>query len=81
MAYLETDPNRTIGIQVLAPEYTPGGGWSSVNITQSLMDAYEMANGKTIDDPRQDMTLIIRSRPVIPDYYKRSSFQALNLLV
>ena len=51
VAYLETDPNRTIGIQVLAPEDTPGGGWSSVNITQSLMDAYEMANGKTIDDP------------------------------
>ena len=36
---------------VLAPESTPGGGWSSVNITQSLIDSYEMANGKTIDDP------------------------------
>ena len=50
-AYTESDPNLTIGLQVLAPEDTPGGGWSSVNINQSLMDAYEMANGKTIDDP------------------------------
>lgn len=49
--YLETDPNLTIGLMVLAPESTPGGGWSSVNVTQSLVDAYEMANGKTIDDP------------------------------
>ncbi|MDR0792924.1 MAG: RagB/SusD family nutrient uptake outer membrane protein [Chitinophagaceae bacterium] len=49
--YLETDPTLTIGLMVLAPESTPGGGWSSVNITQSLVDAYEMANGKTIDDP------------------------------
>ncbi|MEO8766185.1 MAG: RagB/SusD family nutrient uptake outer membrane protein [Ginsengibacter sp.] len=49
--YLESDPNLTVGLMVLAPESTPGGGWSSVNITQSLIDAYEMANGKTIDDP------------------------------
>jgi len=49
--YLESDPNLTVGLMVLAPEDTPGGGWSSVNITQSLIDAYEMANGKTIDDP------------------------------
>ena len=49
-AYLETDPNLTVGLMVLAPESTPGGGWSSVNITQSLIDTYEMANGKTIDD-------------------------------
>ena len=49
--YIESDPNLTIGIQILAPESTPGGGWSSVNITQSLVDTYEMANGKTIDDP------------------------------
>ena len=49
--YVEADPNQTIGLMVLAPESTPGGGWSSVNITQSLVDAYEMANGKTIDDP------------------------------
>lgn len=50
-AYLDTDPNLTIGLMVLAPESTPGGGWSSVNVTQSLVDAYEMANGKTIDEP------------------------------
>ena len=49
--YLETDPKLTVGLMVLAPESTPGGGWSSVNISQSLIDAYEMANGKTIDDP------------------------------
>ncbi len=50
-AYTEANPNLTVGLQVLAPESTPGGGWSSVNISQSLVDAYEMANGKTIDDP------------------------------
>jgi hypothetical protein len=49
--YLETDPKLTVGLMVLAPESTPGGGWSSVNISQSLIDAYEMSNGKTIDDP------------------------------
>lgn len=49
--YLESNPALTIGLMVLAPESTPGGGWSSVNINQSLVDAYEMANGKTIDDP------------------------------
>ncbi|MFT3705312.1 MAG: RagB/SusD family nutrient uptake outer membrane protein [Agriterribacter sp.] len=49
--YIESDPNLTIGLMVLAPESTPGGGWSSVNITQSLVDTYEMKNGKTIDDP------------------------------
>lgn len=49
--YLETDPNMTVGLQILAPESTPGGGWSSVDITQSLVDSYEMVNGKTIDDP------------------------------
>jgi hypothetical protein len=27
------------------------GGWSSIDPTQSLVDAYEMINGKTIDDP------------------------------
>lgn len=50
-AYTEADPNLTIGLMVLAPESTPGGGWSSVNISQSLVDTYEMTNGKTIDDP------------------------------
>ena len=49
--YLETDPILTVGLMVLCPESTPGGGWSSVNISQSLVDAYEMANGKKIDDP------------------------------
>lgn len=27
------------------------GGWASLSPTQSLVDAYEMTNGKTIDDP------------------------------
>lgn len=27
------------------------GGWSSLDPTQSIVDAYEMSNGKTIDDP------------------------------
>lgn len=27
------------------------GGWSSIDPTQGLVDAYEMDNGKTIDDP------------------------------
>lgn len=50
-AYLESDPNLTLGLQILAPEDTPGGGWASVNPTQALVDAYEMANGKTITEP------------------------------
>lgn len=50
-SYTEADPNLTVGLQVLAPESTPGGGWSSVNPSQSLIDAYEMANGKAINDP------------------------------
>ena len=49
--YLETNPNLTLGLMVLVPEAAAGGGWSSVNISQSLVDTYEMANGKTIDDP------------------------------
>ena len=51
VGYLESDRNLTIGLMVLAPEETPGGGWSSVNITQSLMNTYEMANGQTINEP------------------------------
>lgn len=50
-SYTEANPSLTIGLQVLAPESTPGGGWSSVNISQSLVDTYEMSNGKTINDP------------------------------
>ncbi len=49
--YLGTDPKLTLGVMVLVPEDAPGGGWSSVNITQALVDTYEMSNGKTIDDP------------------------------
>lgn len=32
---------------------SPGmeGGWSSITANQSIVDSYEMANGKTIDDP------------------------------
>ena len=46
-----SDPDQRIGIMILAPEDTPGGGWSSVNINQSLVDTYEMINGRTINDP------------------------------
>lgn len=30
------------------------GGWSSITAVQSIVDAYEMGNGKTIDDPASD---------------------------
>ncbi|WP_104384396.1 RagB/SusD family nutrient uptake outer membrane protein [Sphingobacterium sp. HMA12] len=46
--YKENDySNGNIGIM---PSST-FGGWGSIDPTQSLVDAYEMANGKTIDDP------------------------------
>lgn len=48
--YTEANPNLTVGLQILAPQVTPGGGWSSVNLSQSLIEAYEMANGKTINE-------------------------------
>lgn len=45
--YKENDhPNGDVGI---LPS-SSFGGWSSLDPTQSLVDAYEMANGKTIDD-------------------------------
>ncbi|HVI48236.1 MAG TPA: RagB/SusD family nutrient uptake outer membrane protein [Chitinophaga sp.] len=40
-------PNGDIGIM----PSSGFGGWSSLSPTQALVDAYEMANGKTIDDP------------------------------
>lgn len=46
--YMEnTDPNSSVGVM---PSFSYGG-WSSLDPLQSLVDAYEMANGKTIDDP------------------------------
>jgi starch-binding outer membrane protein, SusD/RagB family len=46
--YLENDvPLGNLGVLVIESS----GGWWSVNPTQSLVDAYEMKNGKTIDDP------------------------------
>lgn len=41
------DPNYTVGVM---PSFSYGG-WSSLDPLQSLVDAYEMSNGKTIDDP------------------------------
>ncbi|WP_143305098.1 RagB/SusD family nutrient uptake outer membrane protein [Chitinophaga vietnamensis] len=40
-------PNGDVGIM----PSSGFGGWASLSPTQSLVDAYEMANGKTIDDP------------------------------
>ncbi len=46
--YKENDqPNGGLGV-MLPNSY---GGWSSIDPTQSLVDSYEMTNGKTIDDP------------------------------
>ena len=40
---------NSLGVGVLPPQTS--GGWWSVNPTQSLVDEFEMINGKTIDDP------------------------------
>jgi hypothetical protein len=46
--YMEnTHPNSTIGVMP-SNSY---GGWSSIDPLQSLVNTYEMSNGKTIDDP------------------------------
>lgn len=46
--YIANDvPLDNLGVMVTESS----GGWWSVNPTQSLVDAYEMSNGKTIDDP------------------------------
>ncbi|RPH32741.1 MAG: RagB/SusD family nutrient uptake outer membrane protein [Bacteroidales bacterium] len=44
---VDDSPNWIVG--VLAPGSL--GGWCSINPTQKLVDAYEMNNGKTINDP------------------------------
>ena len=46
--YIANDvPLGNLGVLVVESS----GGWWSVNPTQSLVDTYEMSNGKTIDDP------------------------------
>lgn len=46
--YIENDvPLTNLGVLVTQSS----GGWWSVNPTQSLVDEYEMTNGKTITDP------------------------------
>lgn len=46
--YIANDvPLDNLGVMVTQSS----GGWWSVNPTQSLVDEYEMVNGKTIDDP------------------------------
>jgi hypothetical protein len=57
----EHNPEIILDVEYIAndvPLYNLGvlvtessGGWWSVNPTQSLVDSYEMSNGKTIDDP------------------------------
>ncbi len=48
MQYKENDyANGNIGIMPTSSS----GGWSSIDPTQSLVDAYEMKNGKLITDP------------------------------
>lgn len=47
--YLENDVALT-SLGVMTP-HIANNGWYSVDPTQSLVDAYEMSNGKTIDDP------------------------------
>jgi hypothetical protein len=48
-AYMENTVSLW-SLGVLAP-HIGNNGWYSVDPTQSLVDAYEMSNGKTIDDP------------------------------
>ena len=48
-AYMENTVSLW-SLGVLAP-HIGNNGWYSVDPTQSLLDAYEMSNGKTIDDP------------------------------
>ncbi len=48
-AYMENTVSLW-SLGVLAP-HIGNNGWYSVDPTQSLLDAYEMNNGKTIDDP------------------------------
>lgn len=44
-------PN-TYALETIGQMYNNGdGGWSSIVPTYNLVDTYEMANGKTIDDP------------------------------
>lgn len=50
--YKENDvPLTTLGRNALHFQGGGGGGWYSIDPSQSLVDTYEMSNGKTIDDP------------------------------
>ena len=50
--YIENDaPLTSLGRNALHFQGGGGGGWYSIDPSQSLVDAYEMSNGKTIDDP------------------------------
>jgi len=46
--YAENDYPNNIWQHVLPAKE---GGWSSISAVQSMVDAYEMSDGKTIDDP------------------------------
>jgi starch-binding outer membrane protein, SusD/RagB family len=46
--YMEnSQPNGGLGVMLPSSD----GGWSSIDPTQSLVDSYEMLNGKSITDP------------------------------
>lgn len=50
--YIENDvPLTSLGRNALHFQGGGGGGWYAIDPTQSLVDNYEMTNGKTIDDP------------------------------
>lgn len=63
-------------------------GWYSVDPTQSLVDAYEMINGKTIDDPtsgydpedpHKDRDPRLKATILVPgDFYEGSIFNPLE---
>jgi hypothetical protein len=48
--YVENPATVSNGVLGVMPSNS-SGGWSSIDPTQSLVDAYEMANGKPITDP------------------------------
>ncbi len=53
VAYMEnTVPLWSLGIMT---PHIGRNGWYSVDPTQSLLDAYEMSNGKTITDPTSEL--------------------------
>jgi len=77
---------NSLRVGVLPPQTS--GGWWSVNPTQALVDDYEMANGKTIneagsgynpDDPYKDRDPRLQNTIVVPGaWYDQGYFDPLN---